>query len=131
MGPLALPNENDVNDDDENDDESESVTPPLVDMKKGICINGAEDPHEDFILKDGEWNCCKTNEKPYDAVVTTILLRCAVLAPNNFKPSSDGTWEEWTPARQLYKRLWPGESPGQVSVELLTEGDESPVRRDI
>ncbi|KAJ5713454.1 uncharacterized protein N7483_010635 [Penicillium malachiteum] len=49
MGPMALPDENTENDDDEYDeDDDESVTPPLVDIKKGIFINGIEkDIHED------------------------------------------------------------------------------------
>ncbi|KAJ5629499.1 hypothetical protein N7528_003156 [Penicillium herquei] len=116
-GPRAEPNDDgDVMDEDEDEDEDdiESVTEPLIDIKEGICVNGIGNAgHEDFILKDGKWSFCKTSQKPYDDVVTTILLRCAVLAPNQFKPSSDGDWEEWGPARVLYSQLWPGEEPGQ------------------
>ncbi|HTZ62681.1 MAG TPA: hypothetical protein VMB51_01100 [Solirubrobacteraceae bacterium] len=39
---------------------------------------------------------CKTNRKPYDIAVTSILLRCRHLAPNAFVIASDGAWErEW------------------------------------
>lgn len=63
----------------------DEVTPVLVDSEKGIDLNGVEDgAHEPFILcKPGEWTFCKTAQKPYDVVVTCILLRIWMLAPKN------------------------------------------------
>jgi len=36
-----------------------------------------------------------TNRKPYDLAVTTILLRCALLAPEAFAVASDASWSQW------------------------------------
>lgn len=54
----------------------------------------------------------KTARKPYDIVVACVLLRAALLAPEQFKLSSDGYWayeDEWGVARELYRKIWPGE----------------------
>ena len=62
-------------------DESEP-DPPLVDVERGIRFNGAKDSHEQFILSKSlqTSDSCKTARKPYDVVVTTIVLRASVLA---------------------------------------------------
>ena len=54
----------------------------------------------------------KTAHKPYDIVVACVLLRAALLAPEQFKLSSDGFWtyeDEWGVVRELYRKIWPGE----------------------
>lgn len=52
----------------------------------------------------------KTASKPYDVVVSCVLLRAFLLAPNQFALGSDGDWEnsgEWDAALELYRDLWP------------------------
>jgi hypothetical protein len=71
-------------------DDPDVMTPVLVDIEKGIHLNGVEyDSYESFIIskKDtGEFNFCKTARRPYDIVVTCILLRAWMLAPDDFRP---------------------------------------------
>ncbi|PWY88897.1 hypothetical protein BO94DRAFT_545968 [Aspergillus sclerotioniger CBS 115572] len=97
----------------ENDDE-ETVTPPLVDEVEGIYLNGAYDGgHEPLIIQCRQHRSSgftKTARKPYDTVVGCILLRAFMLAPTQFYVGSDGFWEEWKDARDLYASLWPGEA---------------------
>lgn len=51
---------------------------------------------ERFTTEGFVWSFCKTARKPYDIAVTTILLRCAHIAPDAFVIDSDGAWEqEW------------------------------------
>ena len=38
---------------------------------------------------------CKTNSRPYDAVVTAILIRAKVIYGSCVNVSSDGNWQEW------------------------------------
>src|SRR6185503_422100 len=38
----------------------------------------------------GIFNCCKTEYRPYDAVVVSILAAAQIIAPNAFRASSDG-----------------------------------------
>lgn len=67
-------------------EDEEIVTPPRIDLKEGIWLNGvSDDAHEPIVIKDGKWTFCKTARKPYDVVVITILLRAAMLAPNQFE----------------------------------------------
>ena len=55
--------------------------PPEITAKK-IHLNGGESAsYEPFILEPkAEWNCCKTQMRPYDLVVCAILLRASQLA---------------------------------------------------
>jgi hypothetical protein len=61
--------------------------PALVDIDQGIQLNGANRSHEAFIIKNEatNFNFCKTARKPYDEVVTAILLRAAHLAGDTIK----------------------------------------------
>lgn len=58
--------------------------PPLVDLKEGIYLNGVdEDSHEPFAIGcKNHYGFTKTAFKPYDKVVTCILLRAYMLAPS-------------------------------------------------
>lgn len=56
---------------------------------------------------------CKTARKPYDAAVCAVLL-CAAKHLPGFDLSSDGTWDEWKPGRDLYLRAT-GEEPVRPS----------------
>ncbi|GLA07664.1 hypothetical protein AnigIFM60653_008902 [Aspergillus niger] len=95
------------------DPRDDHVTPPLVNEVEGIDINGvARSSHEPLIihLRDTKnFEFVKTARKPYDTVVGCILLQAHVLAPKQFRLSSDGYWDEmeWKLARNLYESLWP------------------------
>ena len=66
--------------------------------------------YEKFIERDRRISAfCKTAHKPYDEIVTAILLRAADLIPD-FNISSDGYWYDWSPGRDLYSNLFGIES---------------------
>lgn len=76
-------------------------------------LNGVGDEgHETFSLSTTlrDFDFCKTARKPYDVVVTAILLRAHHHAPDGIKISSDGYWEEWDQGRALVKELF-GDDP--------------------
>lgn len=65
------------------------MTPLLADTKKGIGLNGVggDGAHETLLIEPKNWedlNFCKTERKEYDEVVTCVLLRAYMLAPENF-----------------------------------------------
>ncbi|KAJ5969797.1 hypothetical protein N7501_006045 [Penicillium viridicatum] len=103
-------------------EDEDKITPVVVDSEKGIDLNGVRgNAHELFILcKPGEWTFCKTARKPYDVVVTSILLRIWMLALKNLDLGSDGGYENWADARDLCATLWPGEPTDA----MWTQGDE-------
>ncbi|KAF7971597.1 hypothetical protein HWV62_15519 [Athelia sp. TMB] len=88
-----------------------------------IALNGSENhggSHESFILRRGgvgsRGGFCKTAEKPYDVVVTAILIRAAQLLGEQYMAeggkgeiSSDGNWGQWNSGRQLVDKVFPGE----------------------
>ena len=82
-----------------------------------IGINGiGEDSHESFYWPDidqglacgnpgmNDWTVesCKTAGKPYDTVVTALLIAAKFVYRSYVKLQSDGTWEDWLPGRDLY-----------------------------
>ena len=78
---------------------------PVADPIDGISLNGSAERGEDHdtltILSPQlggsghQSRFCKTERRPYDLAVTAILLRCRLLAPDEFRLASDGTWHEW------------------------------------
>jgi len=67
-------------------------------------LNGIEPyGHESFILSEArsDFEFCKTAAKPYDDVVTAILICAHYHAPEVFTYSSDGTSGEWQPGLEL------------------------------
>ncbi|PYI04727.1 hypothetical protein BO78DRAFT_431058 [Aspergillus sclerotiicarbonarius CBS 121057] len=94
-------------------DDDNEATPPIVDKKKGIYLNGVgEDAHEPLVIqgrKYGSFGLTNTARKPYDAVVCCILLRAFMSAPGQFTVRSDGDWDDWSLARMQYEYLWPDE----------------------
>lgn len=57
---------------------------------------------------------CMTGRKPYDLVVTAILLRASELMGDVFQVSSDGCWDDpngWLPAREFYARVFHTDPP--------------------
>ena len=86
-------------------------------------LNGIDDmSHETFTWKalptQVEWrkdepeifDFCKTAMKPYDAVVTAILIRAKEIYGSCVSISSDGDWSEWQDGRNLYEAVF-----GQVA----------------
>jgi hypothetical protein len=47
------------------------------------------------------WSFCKTRQRPYDAVVTAILLRSVEII-GDMMVASDGCWDDWSVGRGLY-----------------------------
>ena len=82
-------------------------------------LNGIDDmSHETFTWKalptQSEWrkdepeifDFCKTAMKPYDAVVTAILIRAKEIYGSCVSISSDGEWNEWKDGRDLYEAVF-------------------------
>lgn len=49
---------------------------------------------------------CKTAYKPYDAVVTAILIRAKTIYGSCVSISSDGEWSEWQAGRDMYEAIF-------------------------
>jgi hypothetical protein len=49
---------------------------------------------------------CKTAYKPYDAVVTAILIRAKSIYGSCVRISSDGEWHEWQAGRDMYEAIF-------------------------
>jgi len=84
-----------------------------------IAINGiGDDSHEDFTLNVNEgFKCCKTALKPYDEIVTAILLLFDDHFGDQIQIGTDGEADEWIigaafysktfrKRSRLYKRYW-------------------------
>lgn len=84
-------------------------------------LNGIDDmSHESFVWQalptQVEWrknepeifDFCKTARKPYDAVVTAILIRAKEIYGSCVRISSDGDWHEWQEGRELYEAVFGG-----------------------
>lgn len=70
-----------------------------------VRFNGAgEKGHETFLFTrvGAPFHFCKTAQKPYDAVVCAVLLAAKHHLGAALTLSSDGTWAEWKPGRDLY-----------------------------
>lgn len=89
---------------------------PVEINRERIALNGANgDDYETFSITPNAtgFDFCKTGQRPYDLVVTTILLRATLTIPG-FNVRSDGDWSEWQDTRDLYKALFgppPEDSP--------------------
>lgn len=78
-----------------------------------IWLNGeGEDSHETFSMdrEAKDFDFCKTNQKPYDAIVTALLIMLENNFPDNIKCSSDGDAEDWQEglkiAEQANRRIY-------------------------
>lgn len=60
---------------------------------------------------DDIFNFCKTAYKPYDAVVTAILIRAKVIYGKLVDIRSDGGWSEWQAGRDLYEATFGEQAP--------------------
>ena len=86
------------------------------DTEEYLIINGVGgESHEDFYFSrtNLSWNFCKTNQKPYDDVVTALLILARYLFPEAITVKSDGNWTDWKMGRDLFTEaiyLEPAES---------------------
>jgi hypothetical protein len=76
-----------------------------------ISLNGVEEgglSHENLFFKVGEntWNFCKTARKPYDLIVTLVLMTIKYKVRGT-NISSDGGNEDWEHAFKLYETIFP------------------------
>ena len=81
-------------------------------LENVIAFNGfANFGYESFILENGEeFSFCKTGQRPYDAVVTAVLIQLKRELGDAFTVTSDGKWSDWTEGRNLYAETF-GEEP--------------------
>ena len=70
-----------------------------------IALNGVgDDSYESFVFdraQGGGFSFCKTQHRPYDEVVTAILLSACVHAGDVLRVSSDGGSAMWTDGANL------------------------------
>jgi hypothetical protein len=86
--------------------------------------NGPDLDHETFAInrvkQTDSWDFCKTARKPYDVVVTALLI---ILAHDyGFEVSSDGDAEEWEAGEKLVAEALGKEYPNPLIVKQLVEG---------
>jgi len=73
-----------------------------------IVINGiGKESHETFVFSksNSEWDFCKTAKKPYDNVVTAVLILAKYLFPSMYL-RSDGSWGDWIEGRELFESVF-------------------------
>lgn len=81
----------------------ESEKEPLA-HQDAICFNGVDDDrYETFMLVNSqrEFNSCKTAERPYDEMVTAVLLYAAAQYPKWITVRTDGAPQDWQAAIDL------------------------------
>jgi hypothetical protein len=74
-----------------------------------IIINGVgAGAHETFVItsEDVGYDFCKTGQKPYDTVVTAILIHAKKVFGNEILITSDGAWFEWESGQLLYESVF-------------------------
>lgn len=71
-----------------------------------VALNGMdEDAHETFSFPPSrDWCFCKTAYKPYDVVVTAILIASNAICPGAFSYGSDGDASDWEAGLNLARR---------------------------
>lgn len=102
---------------------------PAIDGVGGgrVFVNGInDDAHEDFILRPykTDFEFCKTARKPYDEVVTAILIAAKRWFRDDIEITSDGQGEEWSAGQYLCQTACGyGEGPsfiiGSAGVEII------------
>jgi hypothetical protein len=107
---------------------------PILDEEEGIRLNGfrmAGEASDTFHLRGRKephypemWTFCKTDQRPYDEVVTAILIAAAVRAMDLPTGSvrSDGRWDNWASGVALFeKAVRPLTLDEQIALELDVE----------
>jgi hypothetical protein len=83
----------------------------IADFSEGntVHINGISyGAHEDFVISSDDvgYDLCKTAQKPYDTVVTAILIHAKKVFGDEILITSDGAWHEWDSGRLLYETVY-------------------------
>lgn len=83
----------------------------IEDNSAGVSIyfNGVgRDAHETFVItsEDTGFSFCKTAEKPYDTVVTAILIHLKQSLGSKVVVTSDGDWSDWEGGQLLYETVF-------------------------
>ncbi len=106
---------------------------PVMNETTGIRLNGFEaagESYETFHLRGTDPSrypdmndFCKTENKPYDQVVTAILIAAAVRTFDSRTGvvKSDGRWDNWAAGVHLYER----------AVRLLTDQEKLALELDL
>jgi hypothetical protein len=75
--------------------------------------------YKDTDQENDIFSYCKTNHKPYDAVVTAVLIRAKVIYGQLVDVYSDGSWEDWQTGRDLYEKVFGEVAPCPFVEELV------------
>lgn len=106
---------------------------PILNEAEGIRLNGFEaagEAYETFHLRGtedprypGMAEFCKTENRPYDVVVTAILIAAAVRSMDTpAAVRSDGRWDNWAAGVELYERaVRPLTAEERLALELDVE----------
>jgi hypothetical protein len=107
---------------------------PILNTEDGIRLNGfeaADESYETFHLRGtkappypGMWTFCTTKNRPYDVVVTAILISAAVrsLDSTTGTVQSDGRWDNWAAGVDLFeKAVRPLTDDEKIALELDVE----------
>jgi hypothetical protein len=106
---------------------------PILNEVEGIRLNGfrvAGEACDTFHLRGTKephypdmWTFCKTEQKPYDEVVTAILIAAAVRSLDSTTGTvrSDGRWGNWAAGVELFER----------AVRPLTEDEKIALELDV
>lgn len=74
---------------------------------KAFSEDGRDLAHEGFVWSiEQNDSFCKTNYKPYDCVVTAILIRAKAIYGDSVSVYSDGSWENWEQGCKLYEEVF-------------------------
>lgn len=81
-------------------------------MSGSLVFNGiAPDDYETFCInQEQSFEFCKTVYKPYDEVVTAVLICAKHHFGDTIEINSDGNWGQWIDGRILYQRTFPDQS---------------------
>lgn len=89
---------------------------PILNEADGVRLNGFEaawEAYETFHLRETKappypdmWTFCKTERKPYDVVVTAILITAAVrsMESDAGRLRSDGQWDNWAAGVEPFEK---------------------------
>lgn len=107
---------------------------PILKEAEGIRLNGFEaagEACETFHLRGtiepkypDMWTFCKTGQRPYDVVVTAILIAAAIRALDSMTGAitSDGRWDNWSVGLALFeKAVRPLTEDEKIALELDVE----------
>jgi hypothetical protein len=83
----------------------------VADFSEGdtIHINGiGYGAHEDFVIstEDVGYDFCKTAQKPYDTVVTALLIQLKRSLGKDVVIKSDGNWNDWESGCLLFETVY-------------------------